>query len=265
MIYTVLVVLGLALGSFINAFVWRLHEGRDWVKERSECTNCHHPLNPKDLIPVFSWLALRGKCRYCHRPISVQYPLVEAATAALFVLSYIFWPVVLKGGEVAVFIFWLVLLIGLLALLVYDVRWKLLPNKIIFPLLIVASLQALTRVFSSNAPVQVLIGEVLGVIIGGGLFYVLFQISSGRWIGGGDVKLGFLLGLIVGSGEKSLVVIFLAAILGSLVSIPLLVAKRLKRTSTIPFGPFLIVAAIVVVLFGDGIVQWYNHTFLLIG
>jgi prepilin signal peptidase PulO-like enzyme (type II secretory pathway) len=265
MVYMVLAVLGLCFGSFINAFVWRLHERRNWVHERSECVHCHHELAAKDLVPIFSWLWLKGRCRYCHKPISAQYPLVEALTTLLFMVSYIFWPLEVAGSETILFGLWLVLLVGLVALLVYDLKWMLLPNKIIFPLFIIAGPQALTRVAIHPSHVQGLVGELLGVLIGGGIFYLLFQISGGRWIGGGDVKLGFLLGLIVGSGEKSLLVIFLAAILGSLVSIPLLAVKRLKRTSTIPFGPFLIIAAIAVVLFGDSIVQWYNHTFLLIG
>src|SRR4029079_16791155 len=96
MILFLLVVFGLVFGSFINALVWRLHAGRDWVKERSECTHCHHPLAPKDLVPVISWLWLRGRCRYCHKPIDDS-PLVELAVPFLFVLSYCFWPMPLAG------------------------------------------------------------------------------------------------------------------------------------------------------------------------
>ena len=184
--------------------------------------------------------------------------------AALFVASYVFWPVQVHGSEVVVYGLWLVLLIGLLALLVYDLKWMLLPNKIIFSLMGIAAVQAVVRVVSAPSPFHALIGTALGVVIGGGLFYVLFQVSGGRWIGGGDVKLGWLLGLITESGEKSLLLIFLAAVLGTLVSVPLLANKRLKRNSTIPFGPFLIIATALVVLFGGQIVHWYNHTFLLI-
>ncbi len=86
-----LFVCGLVLGSFVNALVWRIREKRTWVNDRSECVHCHHKLAPLDLIPVVSWLFLRGVCRYCKKPISIQYPLVELATGALFVLSYLLW------------------------------------------------------------------------------------------------------------------------------------------------------------------------------
>lgn len=262
MVIAILLVLGLAFGSFVNALVWRLHEGRDWVHERSECVHCHHILAPQDLIPVLSWLSLRGRCRYCHKPVSVQYPLVEAATAGLFVLSYLVWPAELQGAQTVVFGLWLVMLVGLMALLVYDLRWMLLPNKLIFPLLGVAVIQALVVAASSGAVLHTLANIVLAVLVGGGIFYVLFQLSDGKWIGGGDVKLGFLLGLLVTTPARSLLVIFLAAVLGSLVSLPLLFSKRLKRTSTIPFGPFLIIGGMVVVLCGGQILHWYTSIFL---
>src|SRR5580700_9634934 len=118
MIIVVLAVLGLCLGSFVNALVWRLHEQSNpkqktknkkqkakqlsanelsILRGRSMCPDCHHQLAAKDLVPVISWLDLRGKCRYCHRPISIQYPLVELATAGLFVFSYFFWPLAFNG------------------------------------------------------------------------------------------------------------------------------------------------------------------------
>ena len=265
MVIAVLLVFGLALGSFVNALVWRLHEGRDWVNERSECIHCHHELAAKDLVPVLSWLWLRGRCRYCHRPISAQYPIVEAATAFLFVVSYLAWPEALTGAEVAVFGLWLALLVGLMALLVYDLRWMLLPNKLVFPLTGVATLQAIVRVLSSDNFAKALLWEVLAAAIGGGIFYILFQVSNGRWIGGGDVKLGFLLGILVATPAKSLLVIFLASVLGTLVSLPLLLSKRLKGKGRIPFGPFLIAAAILTVLFGTDILHWYTHDILLLG
>lgn len=263
MIYAALVLLGLCFGSFVNALVWRLHEHKDWVKGRSICVHCKHALAAKDLVPVVSWLWLQGRCRYCHKPIAVQYPVVESATALLFVGSYAFWPVALTGSQVAVFALWLVLMVGLMALLVYDLRWMLLPDKLIFPLIGVAVVQALIVVFGSSHSLRALVNVVLAVAIGGGLFYVLFQVSGGKWIGGGDVKLGWLLGIIAGTPGRSLLLIFLAAVLGSLVSLPLLASKRLKPKSVIPFGPFLILGVIIVVLFGGHILDWYEQLFTL--
>ncbi|HEX4774336.1 MAG TPA: prepilin peptidase [Candidatus Saccharimonadales bacterium] len=271
MIIVILVVVGLCLGSFVNALVWRLHEqGSKKAKSkklsilngRSMCPHCRHELAAKDLVPVFSWLALKGKCRYCGKPISTQYPAVELATALLFVASYAWWPEALKGAQVAVFILWLLLLVGLMALLVYDLRWLLLPDRIVYPLSAIAVVIAVINIASANRPAMALVDVVLAVAIGGGIFYLIFQMSGGKWIGGGDVKLGWLLGLVAGTPGKAVLFIFLASLLGSLVSLPLLMSKKLKRSSVIPFGPFLIVGVIVTVLFGSGILNWYRQTFI---
>lgn len=153
MIIAVLVVWGLCLGSFVNALVWRLHEQAKKQKKettlsitkgRSMCPHCRHNLSWRDLIPVFSWLRLRGKCRYCKKPISGQYPLVELMTATLFVGSYLFWPLDLQAvGDWTHFGLWLVILTGFMALLVYDLKWMLLPNRIMYPLFVVGALLAL--------------------------------------------------------------------------------------------------------------------------
>jgi leader peptidase (prepilin peptidase)/N-methyltransferase len=271
MIIVVLLVLGLCLGSFVNALVWRLHEQEGKAKiskelsvlnGRSMCPNCRHELAAKDLIPVFSWLALRGKCRYCGKPVSVQYPAVELGTALLFVASYIWWPQDLKGVQIAIFGLWLVLLTGLIALAIYDIRWSLLPNRLIYPLSVVAGLMAALTVVSADHVFKALVNVVLAVIIGGGVFYLLYQASDGKWIGGGDVRLGWLVGLAVGTAGKAVLYIFLASVIGTAFSAPLLASKRLKRTSVVPFGPFLIAGAILTVLFGSQIINWYTQTFI---
>lgn len=278
MIIAILFVLGLALGSFANALVWRTHEqeaekgkkkpDKQYLSRlsitsgRSVCPNCKHELATKDLIPVLSWLFLRGKCRYCDQPIAAQYPLVELTTALLFIASYLWWPVDFSTAQTAIFVLWLALLTGLLALLVYDLRWSLLPNRIIYMLSLIAAAASVINIATAQRPLIALLNVILAVIVGGGIFYVLFQASKGKWIGGGDVKLGWLLGLLAATPARSILFIFLAALLGSAVSLPLLATHRLKRTSTIPFGPFLIVGIIIVQLFGHAILFWYQRTFL---
>jgi prepilin signal peptidase PulO-like enzyme (type II secretory pathway) len=278
MIIGILAGLGLCLGSFVNALVWRVHEQakggkkKQKLKEakqlsiakgRSLCPNCRHQLSARDLIPLFSWLSLRGKCRYCHKSISVQYPLVELVTAILFVASYIFWPIPLAGVELVSFGIWLIVLTGLMALLVYDLRWYLLPNRILYPLTGIASVMAFVRVVSAVEPYWAFIETLFAVLVGGSLFYILFQVSKGKWIGGGDVKLGWLLGILVATPARALLTIFIASVLGSLVSVPLLLSGRLKKNAVIPFGPFLIVGAIIVMLFGGDILDWYRQTFIV--
>jgi leader peptidase (prepilin peptidase)/N-methyltransferase len=278
MVIAVLLVVGLCLGSFVNALVWRVHEqakpkdkektDKKYLKQlsitkgRSMCPHCQHELATKDLIPVLSWLSLKGKCRYCSRPISTQYPLVELATAGLFVASYIWWPVDFSTAQTIIFVLWLALLAGFMALIVYDLRWSLLPNRILYPLGLIAGLMAVVAAVTADRPLIAVINTLLAIAVGGGIFYIIFQISAGKWIGGGDVRLGWLLGLVMATPARSVLLIFVASLLGSLISLALLAAKRVQRHSVIPFGPYLIIAAIVVQLFGHTILFWYQKTFL---
>lgn len=282
MTIAVLVVLGLAFGSFVNALVWRVHQqslakkprgkssklkAQDLsiLKGRSMCPHCKHTLAWYDLIPVFSWLSLKGNCRYCKKPISWQYPVVELITAALFVISYVFWPFqLLSANSYLLFAAWLVSLVILVALFIYDIKWMLLPNRLVFPLIGIAGLSALLRASEAENPLQSIVNSLAGVAIASGIFYVLFQVSNGKWIGGGDVKLGVALGLLVGSAPLAFLLLFTASILGLSAAIPQLIQGKAKMTSKLPFGPFLIAATVIVVLFGQQFVDWYANTFLLI-
>jgi prepilin signal peptidase PulO-like enzyme (type II secretory pathway) len=267
MTITILAVLGLALGSFVNALVWRIHQQEKGKSKkgkaeysirsgRSMCIHCKHTLSAKDLIPVVSWVWLRGKCRYCKKPISWQYPLVEISTALLFAFSYMFWPGNSDTAGAISFAAWLILLTGFVALAVYDLKWMLLPNRIIFPLYGVAAAYTLLLSVAAGS-LKPIASTLWGVIIGGGLFYVLFQVSHGKWIGGGDVKLGFLLGAVVGGPANAVLMLFLASLLGVMASLPLLLSGKVSRTTRVPFGPFLIAAAIIVQLLGEGLIDWY--------
>lgn len=279
MIILVLLIVGLAFGSFINALVWRVHEqarykdikaknnaAKEQVerlsisKGRSMCPNCKHELAVKDLIPIFSWLYLRGRCRYCQKPIPDS-PLIEALLPLLFITSYILWPVSLNGIQIAVFVLWLVLLIGLVALALYDLKWYLLPNRIMYSLSYIAVAIAILGIIGSSNHLTAVVDTILAIAISGGIFYALFQVSKGKWIGGGDVRLGFLLGFVMGTPGKSVLLLFLASLIGTLLSIPLLFANKLKRSSIIPFGPFLIIAAIIAQLGGHSILTWYQNLF----
>lgn len=237
------------------------------ARGRSVCIHCGHTLAWYDLLPVLSWLQIRGKCRYCHKPISWQYPVVELATAAMFVLSYVCWP---TGDPLASglqsflsFVVWLVVLVGFVALVVYDLRWMLLPNRIVYPLIILAGVLALYNVTVATDSIQALQDMVLGILVAGGLFWGVFTVSRGKWIGGGDVKLGLLAGLLLADPFKAFLMLLIASLGGTLVVLPGLLAGRLTRTSHIPFGPFLIAAIIVTMLFGQGIIDWYRNLLVL--
>jgi prepilin signal peptidase PulO-like enzyme (type II secretory pathway) len=263
--------LGLAFGSFVNALVWRTNEqskkGRAKTKNlsivngRSICPHCKHVLAWYDLIPVFSWLFLRGKCRYCNKQISVQYPLVELAGGLIFVLSYVFWPHgVHSSGDWVIFITWLASSVGLLALLVYDFRWMLLPNKIIYPTLAIAAAGRFVYLIGyEDRKAYALLMWVLSVAVASGIFWLLFIISQGKWIGFGDVRLGFITGTLLGTPSKSFLMILLGSILGTLFVLPALIVGKKDMASRLPFGPFLISATMIVILFGTSILDWYKN------
>lgn len=276
---------GVCLGSFVNALVWRTRqrellvdkaEGRKLTKleqaqlkklsittERSRCTHCDHELAPKDLVPVLSYLWLRGKCRYCGKRIE-DTPLAELLGGALALASYLAWPYELMDGVAyATFGVWLLVITLLLALTLYDARWQILPNRI------VAALTAIAIVFVGLLALGLGEGTIaLSAVWGGlaiaGLFYALFALSQGRWIGGGDVKLALALGLIAGSLVNAFLLIFVASLLGTLYALvtSAITHTSLNGTTKVPFGPFLIVGALVAFFAGVPIVDWYSN-FLL--
>lgn len=255
--------IGLAMGSFVDALVWRLKNKRDFVSDRSECEHCHHKLGILDLVPVFSWLALGGKCRYCKKEISYISPLVELSMGALFVTSYFFWPLGFEQWQaVASFVIWLLYLVILTALFIYDLKWMLLPDKLVFPLIGIAIVDAGLRV-SLMPGTNYFIYVITGAAVIAGFYALLYTISKGKWVGFGDVKLGIFIGAVLG-WQKAVLVLLLSNVIGFLVVAPGLASGKLTRRSRVPFGPFLIVAFFIAGLFGDIIINWYVYDLLLI-
>lgn len=265
MVIVLLIIVGIGLGSFVNALVWRLHEQASGNKDkslsilkgRSMCPHCKHQLAAKDLVPVLSWLSLGGKCRYCKKTIGWQYPLVELITGLIFVGSYLFWPYEFTTIGVLQFLIWLACVVIFMALLVYDLRWMILPDKLVMIVTGLAGFQVLMIAATDRNPGSLLMA-LFSVLCTAGFFYVLFQLSGGKWIGGGDVKLAVALGLLLASPLAATLMLFLASLGGSLISIPLLVKGKAGRNTKIPFGPFLIVATMIVYIFGGQIMLWYE-------
>lgn len=275
MVYLWLVLLGLCLGSFVNALVWRLREQEILLETKpkgigkklkklsittghSMCTHCSHPLAPKDLIPVVSWVSLGGKCRYCRKPI-VDTPFTEILAPILFVISYYVWPFASEGWNVytiSAFACWLLMLTGFLALSVYDYKWYILPDKIIIWVTILSGLMVVLLAHSLQSWVFVR-DAILAATLFFGFFYMLYSISDGKWIGGGDVKLAFCLGLIAGSPLAVFIAIFFASIIGTISAVPGLLKRGKTLKSMLPFGPALMLATIIVFFWGSKITAWY--------
>lgn len=286
-LYIFVALIGLAFGSFVNAFVWRLHE-QEQIKERhprpdrgssnktvsltksennrlkdlsitkgrSMCPDCGHQLSWKDLIPVLSWLTLRGKCRYCNKRISGQYPLVEVITSIAFAVSLYAWPLQLNSfAEYLLFGIWCASLVLMISLSVYDLKWMILPTKLVYSAGLLALAFVLTLTYIQN-DLNVIVSSVIGSIGLGGFFWLLYQISGGKWIGGGDVRLGFVLGAFLG-WHKAIVGVSLAAYIGTAIVLIAVLLGKYHRKMKLPFGPLLIAGWYIGFLWGQQIIDWY--------
>ncbi|MET0604170.1 MAG: prepilin peptidase [Baekduia sp.] len=240
---------GLLIGSFLNVVAWRLPRGESLVKPRSKCPGCATQLKAYDNIPVFSWLMLRGRCRGCGEKISARYPVVEAVTAALYVLV-----VALKWGDVLQMTLGLVLVTFLVPIAVIDLDLKIIPNKLTGPAAVLAV--ALGAVLEpSYLPEQLAAGA--GALI----FFLLPTLIHQKGMGMGDVKLVAVLGLYLGRAVAP--AIFIALILGVVVGAAIIAMKGVSdgRRTKVPFGPFLAVGALVAFFVGDAIVTSYTDRF----
>lgn len=259
-----LAVLGLTVGSFLNAYVWRLYEGTSIRRGRSRCPECGHDLYSRDLVPVLSWLWLRGRCRYCREPISWQYPVVELATAAVFILSWLWWPLALQSWPEAMLLgLWLGISAIFVALSVYDIRWYLLPAPLLRTLFGAAVAFCVVLAATGASYREWLQEPLIGALGGFSFFYLLHILGRGRWMGGGDIKLVFILGLLVG-GLGTLVGLFVAFLAGAAVGMVLLALGRKDRQSMVPFGPFLIWGFWVAFFWAEELVDWYIDMVLLL-
>jgi len=243
--------IGLAIGSFVNCLVWRLHED-ETIMGRSYCPRCRHRLAWFDNIPVLSFFLLRGRCRYCHRPISWQYPLVETAVAIFFALAFA------QDCREALFPFllardWL-LIVVLAVVFVYDYRWQLVPMKIIWP---ASALFLVLSLLLGYHWLLLLISAVSAVAFFG-LQHVL---TKGKGLGEGDVWLALMIALALPGLDRLLLVVLVTYILGSLVGIALMVRQKKKASSKIALGPFLALGALSALFWGREIITWYLGLF----
>ncbi len=251
----VFALLGLFVGSFLNVCIDRLPRGQSIIHPRSHCAACNRELGTLDLLPIFSYLWLRGRCRYCRAPIPLRLPIVEGVTGLLFALLY--WKFGL-GLELGISLVYTSLLTVIFAI---DLENQLVLDKVIYPGM------ALALAFSFFWPglegIGALPGEALGKVVsslaGGALGLAAMAlpfIIYRRGMGMGDVKLGALVGLMSGYPLVA-IALLLGVITGGLVAAILLAFKIKKRSDPIPFAPFLATSAMVTLLWGQAIWQWY--------
>ncbi|MFF2755058.1 prepilin peptidase [Psychrobacillus sp. NPDC058041] len=247
-LYTLLFfIYGLIFGSFFNVVGLRVPKGESIVKPPSHCTVCERNLTILDLVPVFSFLILRGKCRGCGTKIHWMYPVMELTTGVLFALAFVELGFSKELIVATLFISLLVIIT------ISDIAYMLIPDKIllffVIPLIAMRFLSPLTPWWNS----------ILGAIIGFGLLFLIAVLSKGG-MGGGDIKLFFVIGIVLGV-TQTVVTLFLASFIGAIVGVIILKKAKKGRKTPIPFGPSIAAAAIISYFFGNTIVDWYVNLF----
>lgn len=252
-------VLGLAVGSFLNVLIHRVPAGLSVVSPRSACPTCRTQIAWYDNVPVVSWLALRGRCRRCGAPISPRYLVVELLTAALFAL--VAWRLLDLGLETALPAYLYLAAIGI-ALAFIDVEHHRLPDAIVLPSYpVVAVLLVLASWLGDAWP------RLVGAAVGGvglWLLYFVLAVAKPGGMGFGDVKLAGILGAALGwTGWGALAIgAFAAFLVGGVVAVAMLIARRADRRTRVPFGPWMVVGAAIGLLAGEQL--WSAYLGLLV-
>lgn len=247
MIYAIILIFGLLIGSFLNVVIFRLEAKKSFLFGRSICPSCQKTIGWYDNIPLISFLVLAGRCRHCQKKISWQYPLVEFFTALIFSCLYWHFGLSLKFFVLAI------ISCFLLIIFVYDLKYYLILDRVAVPAIVIAFLANLYFGLGFW-------NLIFGAMIGGGFFALQFFVSRGKWVGDGDIRLGILMGFILG-WKYLLVALFLAYIIGAICGLVLIAIDKKKMSSAVPFGPFLVLATFITIIYGRDLLNWYLNLF----
>ena len=241
-------VVGLAWGSFLNVFIYRIPLEKSLIKPNSQCPSCNTPIRIKHNIPLISFILLKGKCASCGWKIPWRYPLVELITGFLFMLGT-YW-----ANTWIELPFYAYFLSALIVSTFIDLDHWIIPDVVTLPGVFVGLFGAWI------IPSQYFPAHLIGALAGGGLLlllaYVYAKITKQEGLGGGDIKFLAMIGAFLGP-QGVLVTVILAAFSGSIVGIFLILIKGKSGKTAIPFGPFLASGALLAFLFGDPLWQWY--------
>lgn len=245
---------GLAVGSFLNVCIYRLPLKKSLIFPPSHCPKCGTKIKPYDNIPILSYILLRGKCRFCQERISITYPVVELLSG-LLLLSLFSW-----YGLSWAFASKLFLFTSLMVIFLIDLEHQLIPDVVTVPGI------GAGLAFSLLSKSPPFLDSIIGLVAGGGLFFLVAlagdKIFKKESMGGGDIKLAAMLGAFLG-WQSILLVFFLASFLGALVGIVFLIlSPKLRESRLIPFGPFLAIATVISIFFGNRLVELYLNLFL---
>ncbi len=253
--YSVFFVLGLIIGSFLNCVIYRLENEQSFLKGRSFCPHCKKELAWFDLVPILSFIFLKGKCRYCQQKISWQYPLVEFLTGILFfVFSFYFLPY----GWLQLF-FLLIIVSFLVVIFMIDLRHLLILDSVIYPLILITLIYSLIFNLYFDSLNSFLLSLASG-FFAALPFLLIVLVSRGKWMGAGDIKLAFFIGLFLGY-PAILVALFLAFFIGAIIGLGLIIIGKKELGSEVPFAPFLIFGTLTAFLFSSWILSAYLKLF----
>lgn len=244
-------VFGMVFGSFLSVVIYRVPRKESIVAPRSACPSCGSTIEARDNVPVLSYIALRGRCRSCGARISLRYPLLELATAALFAGAALKFHAPYTAAVVAL------LFMVLEAVAVIDVEHQIVPNRILYPSLILFAV--LVAVGAAVGDDMGLVDAGLGFLAFGGGLLVVAIVSPGG-MGMGDVKLAALIGLVLGAlGLRYVAVAAAVAILtGGVGAIALMIFAGASRKAKVPFGPYLAAGAVAAAFLAPTISSWYT-------
>jgi leader peptidase (prepilin peptidase) / N-methyltransferase len=242
---------GISFGSFFNVLIYRLPNEMSLSKPSSHCPKCKHKIRFYENVPILSFIFLRGRCSNCKTRISWRYPLVEALGGILSVISIYHFGFSIRGFETA--------LLSLIFIPIFfiDLEHRIIPNSLDLPWIPIG---LICSIFA-GAIVDWL-GSAIGIIVGGGLFFLVMKLGEVAFkkeaMGFGDVKLAAMLGAFMG-WKNILLILVIGSFLGSVVGVTIiLLSKKSGKSTYIPFGPFLVLASLIALYYGDAIIKAYR-------
>jgi len=263
--YLLIIIFGLVIGSFLNVCIYRIpRDGSIVTPSRSYCPHCEHQLSALDNIPVFSYIFLGGKCRYCKGRISPRYVIVEILTAGMFALIlYRSMDLYKNQFDIAMYVIRACIFAALLIVISFiDFEFTIIPNKVVYPGLIVGLLLAIFTVVMKR-DIHLIIPNLLGMVAGvvgilliAVLGTIIFRKEA---MGMGDVRLMGMIGMFIGLWPQMPLTLILGAFSGSIVGIALIIFRGKQPDSHIPFGPFLSLGALITMLYGNELWLLYKH------
>lgn len=245
--YITIPLIGLGFGSFASVIIHRLHSKESGIFwGRSKCPRCEKTLGAIDLIPILGYLINKFKCRFCKKPISIRYPILEIVMG----LGFLSTSLLVGLNKPLLLAYYLLITFIFVLLSFYDIFFQEVPDQISLPTIVLTGLVGF--IAHLHSPQHLFIGFIIPVLF----FGTLFLGSRGRWLGGGDVRIGAIMGFVLG-WPNIIIGLFLAYLIGSIYSVIGLLSGKLTRKTPIPFGPFLFLGTYIALFWGSKIISWY--------